>query len=243
LFVSPFVSVDVDLTATAGDYHSNNRLDPEDYNWFASNVIKDKYVNKSTLVTQREEHEDEEKRQSVADDQAINRIGYYVLPLKKRHYPQSEKDDDSVLLNSNNDECLIPLHLTRSSHGSLSSTQSSVQQVNDIKQSSSLKRKQDFSSVLLSNDVSDNRNTSCCSIFPSNDQALKVLRADIKDSSSEGEGGCISDVQDKKRARMQTQTSFCSEKSNAFLVDFPVDLQEVRKSSTCMTLQNRHHHS
>ena len=121
VFVSPYVSLDVDLTATEGDYHTRETLDPEDYNWHTSDFINEKYINKSTLIMQQHERlqqtaESDQQNSTSSSNQSTTKnkpvVGYYHLPSKKRKYLPSELDDDSTLLNNSTDDGLIPLQLT-----------------------------------------------------------------------------------------------------------------------------------
>lgn len=219
LNLSPFVTIDVDLTVTTGDYHTPEVLDPEDYNWRTSNFISEKYVNKSTLVMQQEERQLGDSTSS----RGKTVVGPYRLPLRKRVYPV-EVDNDAFLLNNSCDESLIPLYFKRKSY-EISSLSSSSEQSSKLdtpnhrceKESSSASSLIDMMQhPIVTNDAS--------SVFPASERALKLLVRSYNDSSEAVlNSHAPSTVKSQRVRENQDQNS---------VVDLPPHFDEVRLCSS-----------
>jgi hypothetical protein len=233
VFVSPFVSIDVDLTTSLGDYHTAEILDPEDYKWQASEFINDKYVNKSTLVIQQQEERQQEQDKHPSGNVSnktsngnSRAVGYYRVPSRKRVYPSPELEDDSCLLNHSSDEAvLIPLQLASCSSSMMHSSAASGEGVSKqhIAKSATAPRES-----LAGEEIKERISRGAAgvvmhdSIFPSKDRALRLLHGGV-DGGSEA----VTVLPNNKRARESVNITSAAAKSKNVL-DIPGDFEEVR---------------
>jgi hypothetical protein len=164
VYVSPFVTMDVDLTSSAADHYPREALDPDDYKWIASDYITQKYINKSSLIIQQSDHQQDSNKNKIM-------VGMYRVPSRKRRYPvQFCHDGDSTLLNNiSDDQYMIPLKLAAGLSRRTEQDQKLELKMNDAVRELLQPRQNASSGTSFSSLV-----------FPDNEQALEYLRSDLK---------------------------------------------------------------